>query len=158
LNPQLIKIHRPYSVAEVARLFGIDRITVRRWITAGLPVVDQARPILIRGRDLKEFLEERRSRSKRRCPPGEMYCFKCRLPRRPARGIAYLSFESDWCGRLVGLCSVCGIRMSRLVSMHKLEQAQGNLTITATPEHSRMSESKCLGLSDHFGATGEVNA
>jgi Homeodomain-like domain len=43
-NPRLVKIHRNYSVEDIARLFGIHKNTVRNWLKQGL------RPSTIDGR------------------------------------------------------------------------------------------------------------
>ena len=56
-NYRLAKIHRNYTVEEVARLFGVHRNTVREWIKRGLPTSDDKRPKLILGRDLIAFLQ-----------------------------------------------------------------------------------------------------
>ena len=39
-NPKLAKIHRTYTVEEVARLYDVHRNTVRQWIKDGLPSMD----------------------------------------------------------------------------------------------------------------------
>jgi hypothetical protein len=85
-NHRLVKIHRSYTVEEAARVFGIHKNTVRAWIDAGLPVCKDMRPHLILGRELAAFLQARRAKKKRPCAPGEMYCFRCRVPRTPAGG------------------------------------------------------------------------
>ena len=36
-NPRLAKIHRSYSVEEIARLFRVHKNTVRAWLRQGLP-------------------------------------------------------------------------------------------------------------------------
>ena len=69
-NPRLAKIHRNYTVDEVACLFGIHRNTVREWIKRGLPTSDDRRPMLILGRDLLAFLQARRTKNKRPCQAG----------------------------------------------------------------------------------------
>ncbi len=51
-NHRLVKIHRSYTVEEIAHLFGIHKNTVRRWVKAGLAISDDKRPMLILGHDL----------------------------------------------------------------------------------------------------------
>ena len=55
LNPNLAKMHRNYTVEEVASLFGVHKNSVRAWIKAGLPVCDARRPVLILGLDLRDY-------------------------------------------------------------------------------------------------------
>ena len=71
-NPRLVKIHRNYTVEEIASLFGVHRNTVRQWIKQGLPTSDQKRPFLILGRGLVAFLQARRKKNRRTCQPGEI--------------------------------------------------------------------------------------
>ena len=95
-NPQLVKIHRNYTVGDVADLFGAHKNTVRAWIRAGLPLIDNGRPALIHGLDLREFLYARRKKNRQTCPPGHIYCVKCRTPKMPAGDMAdYIPFVGD---------------------------------------------------------------
>lgn len=149
-NPSLVKTHRNYSIVEVARLFDICRATVRRWIDAGLQTLDGPRPILILGAELKNFVRLKRARNKSPCQPGQMYCVKCRAPQRPLDGKAHFAVDGDRLGRLIAVCAVCGISMSRLVSPRKLEQVCGNVLVTSAPAQSRIGESNCAGLSVYF--------
>ena len=59
-NHRLVKIHRNYTVEEVASLLGVHRNTVREWVKRGLATIDRKRPMLIHGRDLAAFLQARR--------------------------------------------------------------------------------------------------
>ena len=71
-NPRLAKIHRNYTVEEVAVVFGVHRNTVREWVKRGLSTNDSRRPMLILGADLRAFLSARRMKNKQTCQPGEI--------------------------------------------------------------------------------------
>ncbi|MBX9614457.1 MAG: helix-turn-helix domain-containing protein [Caulobacteraceae bacterium] len=114
LNPCLSKIHRSYSVEEVARLYGLHRNTVRSWLNEGsLAAIDGGRPVLVQGKVLRTFLEARRTAAKRPCPTGTLYCFKCREPRAPALGMADFMASNTGSGNIRALCDVCGSTMHR---------------------------------------------
>jgi len=83
-NPRLVKIHRSYTVEEIAKRFGIHKNTVRHWIKEGLAAIIDKRPMLIQGIVLAEFLGNRRKKNKQPCKPGELYCVRCRAPKLPA--------------------------------------------------------------------------
>ena len=87
VNPNLVKLHRSYSVDELARCCDVHKNTVRHWQAKGLEPIDKARPILFQGRAVRAFLSERNARRKRPCPAGTFYCFRCRTPRPPALGM-----------------------------------------------------------------------
>jgi len=129
-NPKLVKIHRSYTVDEIADLYRIHKCTVRAWIKAGLPTIDGKRPMLVRGRDLEEFLRVRRAKNKRPCQPGELYCVKCRAPRTPAGLLAdYVPVTAKF-GNLAGICPECNSMMYRRVSLARIRGDFGNLFIS----------------------------
>ena len=75
----LIKMYMIYTVGELAKLLGVHKDTVRTWIKKGLPIVNGSKcPILIRGRDAKQFLQQ--MSKDRKCPlkDNEFFCVKCR--------------------------------------------------------------------------------
>ena len=73
-NPRLAKIHRSYSVEEIARLFRVHKNTVRAWLRSGLETIDGQRPTVARGTEIRRFLTERRRLAKQVCGPGRIYC------------------------------------------------------------------------------------
>ena len=140
-NPRLAKIHRNYTVDEVAHLFGVHRNTVREWVKRGLPTNDGKRPMLILGRDLVAFLTARRAKNKRTCQPGEIYCVRCRAPRAPAGDMVDYVPATATLGNLVAICSTCEAMMYRRVSLAKLEHVRGILDITMPQALEHIGES-----------------
>lgn len=112
---QRVKQGVTYEVAEAAKLLDVHRNTVRRWLKEGLQAIDDRRPLLIHGADLKAFLAERRKQRRQTCRLGEFYCFRCRAPRPPWGKTADLSYRNEKIARLASLCSVCETPMHRTV-------------------------------------------
>ena len=140
-NPRLAKIHRSYTVEEVAVLYGIHRNTVRTWIKRGLQTIDERRPVLILGSHLGEYLRGRRTVNKRTCAPGEIYCVRCREPRIPAANrVRYHPLTAAF-GNLVGLCPCCGAGLYRRVTLAKLPLVLGVLSIAPPQAQEHIDES-----------------
>jgi hypothetical protein len=133
-NHRLVKIHRNYTVEEIAMLLGKHKNTVRNWVKDGLATIDDKRPMLILGSDLVEFIKKRRVKNKQSCKPGELYCVRCRLPRFPAGDIAEYSPVTDKIGNLIAICPDCYSIMNRRVSLARIEEVCGNLDITFPKE------------------------
>ncbi len=129
-NHRQVKTHRNYTVEEIASLFGAHKNTVREWIKAGLPVLDDKRPMLILGQELAAFLQARRFKNKQTCQPGQMYCFRCRAPKIAAGDMADYLPQTEKLGMLKAICPDCHCMMNRRVSIAKLEQVRGQLAIT----------------------------
>lgn len=115
-----IKIHRTYTVEDLARLTGCHKGTVRRWIADGLQPVDQHRPLIVSGHEAKRFLSQRRAARKRPCAPGEFYCFGCREPRKPADGMVDCRSVGGTSVNLQALCPACATVMHKRVSSDRL--------------------------------------
>jgi excisionase family DNA binding protein len=140
-NHRQVKIHRSYTVEEAASLFGIHKNTVRVWVKAGLPVIDDRRPMLILGRELAAFLQARRTRNKQTCQPGEIYCVRCRTPKFPAGDMADYVPITEKLGTLQAICPDCETMMNRHVSLARLEQVRGKLDITFPQALQQVSNS-----------------
>ena len=116
VNFRLIKLHRSYAIEEAAQVLGVHKNTVRNWIAEGLPVFASTRPALILGTDLRTFLDRRRKQSKRPCPPGTLFCLKCRTPSRPALDMVEFASHSPTGGNLRALCETCGTMMHQRIA------------------------------------------
>lgn len=140
-NPNLAKIHRNYTVEEAADLYGVFKGTVRAWINAGLPTLNDKRPMLILGSDLAAFHQARRTKNKQRCQPGEIYCVRCRVPKMPAGNMADYRVITEKIGNLEAICPDCDKIINRRVSLAKLELVRGNLDITMPQALQRLTDS-----------------
>ena len=110
-----IKTGISYDVAEIAKLLGVHRNTVRQWLREGLKTIDDRRPLLIHGAALKAFLAERQRARKHVCGLGEFFCFKCRAPRTPYGGMADVAEHTAKIAKLTAICSVCETEMHRTI-------------------------------------------
>lgn len=140
-NPRLVKIHRCYSVEEIAELFGVHRQTVRTWIKLGLPVIDKQRPMLVHGQELREYINQKRQKHKRCCGSGEIYCVKCRKPRQPVAAKVSLTAITTTTANLVGICPRCGITIYRRVCIAKIDQFEDHFNITLPETQKRLTDS-----------------
>ena len=149
-NPRLVKIHRSYTVEEVARRLNVHKNTVRGWIRGGLPTIDARRPTLITGSDLRRFLEAKSKKRKQPCAPGEIYCVRCRAPKAPAEAIAdYIPITSN-SGNLRGRCPDCGTLIHRRVSYAKLDDFRTILDVALPQALPSIRESDGPSVSCSF--------
>lgn len=129
-NHRLVKIHRSYTVKDVADLFSIHKNTVRNWVKDGLPTIDEKRPMLILGHDMVEFIKRRRAKNKQSCKPGQLYCVRCRVPKFPAGDFAEYSPVTEKFGNLIAICPDCDSIINRRVSLARIGEVCGNIDIT----------------------------
>lgn len=129
-NCRRVKIHRSYTVEDIASLLEVHKNTVRQWIKAGLPTIDDRRPKLILGRQLIAFLQARRASKKRGCHSGEIFCVRCRAPKFPAAGIAEYRPINEKIGNLAAICPDCHSMIYRCVSIMRLGEVRGEMDIT----------------------------
>lgn len=139
-NPRLVKIHRSYLVGEIATLYNIHKNTVRAWIKEGLLTTDNLKPFLIRGHDLFEFLIVKRNKNKSKCQHDEIYCVKCRAPKKPLGLMAdYQPPITGDLGNIVGICPDCGCLIYRRTSTKSLAVIRRYLDITIPMANQRIN-------------------
>lgn len=129
MNPNKAKIHRSYTVEEIAELFSVHKNTVRAWLKSGLPICDDRKPMLILGAELRVFLQVKKSKRKQRCHPWEMYCVRCRKPQTPFGGMADYVIANDGRGRLIALCPECEGGLNKYINLSAIEALSVKLEI-----------------------------
>lgn len=140
IDLRLAKLHRNYTVEEVVRLFGVHENTVRDWLRAGLQTIDEQRPALILGSELRRFLSARRSSRKCTTPAGMIYCVPCRQPREPDGHVADYIRRTATTGDLVGICPACERMLFRRVNHASLDAVRGCVEVTMREAHGRISD------------------
>jgi hypothetical protein len=113
VNPRAVKQHRSYSVPELAVCFGVHKNTVRHWQRDGLTPLDGGRLVLFQGATIRAFLSKRNASRKCPCPPGTLYCFKCRTARPPALNMVDYVPINDASGNVRAMCATCETLMHR---------------------------------------------
>jgi hypothetical protein len=139
-NPRRAKVHRPYTVEQLAAVLKVHKNTIRRWAKDGLRPIDDRRPSMFRGVDVAAFLRARRQAAKRRCGPGEIYCLPCRLPKSPAGLVADLHVKCSTVGWLVAICPTCSRMLYRRVNPTRIDLVRGNLEIAIRQGEARLAD------------------
>jgi hypothetical protein len=138
-NYRLVKIHRSYTVEEIASLLGTHKNTVRAWVKAGLPTSDRKRPMLILGVDLAAFLQARRTNHKQSCKPDEFYCVRCRSPKAHAGGMVDWLPVTETIGHLQAICPDCNCMMNRWANLAQIARVREQLAVTFTEAREQVS-------------------
>lgn len=157
-NPRLPKLHRNYTVEEVARLLQVNRQTVWKWLKVGLRAIDDRRPILVLGAELRGFLRERRAKRKHPTPPGMIYCVGCRQPRPPAGNMVDYIPLSPTSGNFQGICPICDAMIYRRINLGKIEEVRGNLEVTFKEGRRRIADCSNPSLNHDSDTLGPANA
>ena len=150
-NYRLVKIHRSYTVEEIAKLFSSHKNTVRRWIKDGLTCIDDKRPMLVLGQVLVEFLQTRRAKNRRICKQGELYCVRCRSPKSPAGDMAEYFPVTQKFGNLTAICPDCDAIMNRLVSLAKIDEFRGKMDISFSEVQRHLIKSTKPSVNSDLG-------
>jgi hypothetical protein len=129
INPNLIKTHFSYTANELATRLGVHKNTIRNWTRGGLPSLP-GRPMLFHGGSVRAFLAASNASRKRPCPPGALYCFRCREARRPALGMVDYITGMGGAGNLSAICDACGAMMHRRSSRAALPVVMPGLRVT----------------------------
>ena len=140
VNPNRVKTHHSYSASELAARLKVHKNTIRHWQRQGLQAVDSTRPLLFQGGSVRAFLIARNRAQKRPCPPGMLYCFRCREPRRPALGMAdFLELRGET-GNLRASCETCETIMHRRIRRSAIAALMPGLHVQIREAEPRLNE------------------
>jgi hypothetical protein len=120
-NTHLIKQTLSYSTQDIVSLFGLHKRTVQEWYIQGLLRIDDRKPFLVLGFNLKEFLDKRQGSRKRHCQPNEFFCMKCRASRTSWENVVDIKFLNEKRLMIIGLCAQCNTPLNKISSPRKLD-------------------------------------
>lgn len=140
VNPRAVKMHRSYTARELADRLGVHKNTIRHWQDAGLAPIDLSRPALFHGETVRSFLIRRNASRKRPCPPGTLYCLRCRAPRAPALGMVDYVETKRGTGNLKALCEACGATMHRRARHASLADVMPGIAVQIRQPPERLIE------------------
>jgi hypothetical protein len=146
ISTRRVKSRLTYTVAQAARIVDVHENTIRAWLAEGLETVGGNGRTLIFGAAIIEFVDKRRINRKRPCDVGEIYCVKCRAPKKPAYKMADIFQEKNGVGRLEGLCPSCGTMIYRRVNLSKIEAIKGDLDVRMPLRSPRLCEPRNLAF------------
>jgi hypothetical protein len=139
-NLRLIRAAYSHSIEEIADLFSLHPNAIRQWLKAGLGTIDNRRPYYIHGTQLIAFLSARQRGRKQCCAVDEMFCFRCRAPRRPLRREVIVETLNSRQTLVRGACELCGTKMYRSCStakapdLHQVFTVMGSARLCETDE------------------------
>lgn len=106
-NPNKVKRHFSYTAGELAHLFGVHKNTIRNWEREGLVPLDNKRPKIFAGSEVRAFLIRRQAARENPCPIGTFYCLRCRKPTKPLSNAVEYNQLRPGSGNLTAACEDC---------------------------------------------------
>lgn len=136
IDPNAIKSHRSYSAKDLADKLGVHKNSIRQWQRDGLQPNDNTRPYLFHADTVRAFLAKRSA--KRHCPPGTIYCFRCRDARSPAGAMVDYVPKTPTRGNLSAICATCDTIMHRAASLASLATIMPGIDVQVSRAPSRL--------------------
>jgi hypothetical protein len=110
-NSRTICSSRSYEIKELSDILGKSEKTFSRWIEQGLKTIPGCnKPFLIRGREVKEFMRNRKLKRKIPLNRRQFLCLTCKAARFAKRGSIRVVGDKK-----TALCRVCNGKMSRII-------------------------------------------
>lgn len=75
---KVIKTRESYTTKRISEELNVHPRTIQYWYKEGLKTLDNKKPFLVMGYELKAFLEKKQKERKCTLKPDEFYCTKCR--------------------------------------------------------------------------------
>lgn len=124
-----LKTRESYSTKRISQEIKVHPRTVQSWFKEGLQPIENKKPFLVMGYELKRFLEEKLKGRRTKLNPDEFYCTKCREAVRPTDKDVWISVSCRTIGNqgfksmtVKGICENCNSKINRFSHTGKLEE------------------------------------
>jgi hypothetical protein len=135
-NTRRISSKMSYSVQEIAELCSLHKNAVLTWVRSGLKTIDQKKPYLINGAVLIEYINNKQKSRKHKCKPNELFCFKCRQPRKPKTDSVSITTRNIHRLKISAKCEVCETKMFKEASVQRRPELEKTYSVVLqTQEH-----------------------
>ena len=95
--------------------------------------------------------QARQATARQRTPLHELYCFKCKCPRKAAFKAAEYRQTSGTSGQLTALCEVCATVMHKAARRADLEVIRAKIEVTIKPGQTTLVSSAHRTSNGDFG-------
>lgn len=120
-----------YTIEEASEVSGVSPRTIRNWASGGLRVMDDTRPALIRGDDLRDYIKSKRNSRSVKTRINTFYCVKCRKERHAAEGFADCEVNEGR-AKLTAFCETCETVVSKPVAESRIPEIARTLDLKIT--------------------------
>lgn len=145
-----------YSAEEVCDLFqetGLHPQTLRKWTKDGLQTIDNKKPALYFGADLKEFLKKQNDRNKCKTSFNEMYCFSCKDKRLVLQN--KIAFEQKPNGLMAqAVCRTCKSKMNKSYKLSDIQKLKRGFRVV---DVSQLYDCENSTSKTHFQDSEKMN-
>lgn len=135
-NLRLIKNRESYLFRQICEFLNIHPRTVQAWKQQGLPIINNEKPYLVMGYDLKEFLSKKQKDRKCKLQANEFYCTKCREAVRSTDNDVWIEVSEKTIGKqgfkefvIKGICEFCNSKLNRFSHEGKLGQIKDTFNV-----------------------------
>ena len=130
-NLRLIKTRESYSTKRISQEIEVHPRTIQEWYKEGLQPIENKRPYLVMGYEIKRFLEKKLQKHKCKLKPYEFYCTKCRHAVRSINNDVWIEISKRTIGKngfkamtIKGICENCNSRINRFSHTGNLEEVK----------------------------------
>lgn len=123
------RLHRSYTMRELADTLGVHVRTVQGWHSEGMPAIDeQDRPLLFLGGTVRTFLKKRLNKRRTTLGSDEIYCLRCASGVTPTAQTVSVEVTDRRLGRcsrqliIRATCPKCGGTVVRFASLQSINE------------------------------------